>query len=438
MAQPDLEVTEQPVRQAVCRADRLSRRWLYAGPAVLGAALLVYTTIYLHWPTSIDQIDVKVYRFGASRIVKGLDLYSTGLTGNSHDLLFDYTPFAALCFIPLTFLGDKATETLWLTINCVAVICAVRCMVAACGDADRNSQWSLTALGVGLAACLEPVRLSLQLGQINLIILAIVAADLLGLRASRWAGIGIGLVAGLKLTPALFIVFLVAVGRLRAAVVAACAAVVTIVIGFVALPADSKYFWLRGGFHDVARISRDPQANASLPGLLVRLHVAPPLITAAAVLLAAVAVALAVAAYRRGQRILALAIVGMASAAASPFSWSHHWVWFVPLLIHFAYRAAILGCRASAWTMWVLSAFLAAWITSSKRDDFEAGVLSLHPGGMWTDVLGGAYVFVLLAVLAGITVQILRRPRALGALDGNDSRSGLDDQALERLAGVAQ
>ncbi|HME48275.1 glycosyltransferase 87 family protein [Mycobacterium sp.] len=52
--------------------------------------------------------------------------------------------------------------------------------------------WSLTALLVAVCAWLEPVRLTARLGQINLMLLAVVVADLLGLGKRKWAGAGIG------------------------------------------------------------------------------------------------------------------------------------------------------------------------------------------------------------------------------------------------------
>lgn len=33
---------------------------------------------------------------------------------------------------------------------------------------------------------------------------------------------------------------------------------------------------------------------------------------------------------RAGATMLAITLVGMTSCAISPFSWGHHWVWFVP------------------------------------------------------------------------------------------------------------
>ncbi|MBO0864783.1 MAG: DUF2029 domain-containing protein, partial [Mycobacterium sp.] len=307
------------------------------GPAVLTAALLLYLVVYARWPSMLVQVDLQVYRFGAMRVREGLDLYSVGLTGNPKTLLFIYPPFAALALLPMAFVSEPTVQVLWLVLMCGLITYAIRRMLTSMGPTAagglaktglaKTGLWSLTALLVGLVAWLEPFRLSLQLGQINIVILVLVLADLLGPERRRWAGIGIGLAAGIKLTPALFIVYLVVIGRVRAALVASATFAATIVVGFVWLPRDSAFYWLRGGFHDAGRISQNPYvstANTTVSGLLTRLHAPATLATAAAVILAAVAVALAAVAYRRGQAVLGIAVVGMACAAASPFSWSHH------------------------------------------------------------------------------------------------------------------
>lgn len=382
-------------------------RW--GGPVVLAAALLLYSLVYVHWPRLAVQVDLQVYRFGAMRVRGGLDLYSIGLTGNPKELLFIYPPFAALSFLPLALMAEVSAQALWLLVMCALVVYVVWRMLASLKVSQPNGLWSLTALLVGLVAWLEPFRLSLQLGQINIAILAIVVADLLTPAQRKWAGVGIGLAAGIKLTPALFIIYLAVVGRMRAALVASATFLITVVIGFAFLPRDSEYYWLRRGFHDVGRISRDPFANTSAEGLLHRLDFPAPVGTGVSVALAAAAVAIAAIAYRRGHTVLGIALVGMASAAASPFSWSHHWVWFAPLMVHLGHQAYLLRSRYSTLTLWLLCALLAGWFSTAPGGDIrEASVLSLRPGGVWNAIIPGTYVLIFLAVLACTAVWLWR------------------------------
>ena len=58
-----------------------------------------------------------------------------------------------------------------------------------------------------------------------------------------------------------------------------------------------------------------------------------------AALLVAATLAVAAREHRRGQLLLAGSLCGLCSAAVAPFAWSHHWVWFVPLVIVLGQRA---------------------------------------------------------------------------------------------------
>lgn len=369
---------------------------------MLALAILLYVLAYLRWPPLLwVQLDLQVYRFGAAQVWKGLDLYSIGLTGNRKELLFVYPPFAALLFLPLVVVPEPAIQVLWLMLGCLLVVYSVRRMLRSMGLATAHGLWSLTALLVGLVSWLEPLRLSLELGQINIAILALVLTDLIGPVDRRLNGMGIGVAAAIKLTPAIFIVYLVVIRRLRAAAVATATLAATVVIGFALLPADSAFWWLQGGFDNPDRIAQNPYgsaANTTVSGLLIRFHVPGTVAAVVAISLLCIALILGAIAHRRGHDVLAVALVGMAAAAASPFSWCHHWVWFAPLLAHLGYRAYIVRSKCSMWALWILAALLGGWFTA-LGDHREDAVLSLRPGHAWNKVVPGMYVFVFLAAM---------------------------------------
>ncbi len=395
------------------------------GPLLLTVAVALYVAAYLRWPSLAGQVDLLVYRFGATRVADGQDLYAVGMTGNAHTMLFDYTPFAALCFLPLVGLSKPLVLVLGFAVNLACVGYLVRRMLASAGVASATGLWGLTALVLAPIIWLEPVRLSLQLGQINLVIMTLVIADLLTQPSRRWTGVGIGLAAGIKLTPALFILFLIATGRRREAVVAGVTFVSTVAVGFLLLPADSTEFWLRGGFHDVRRISSDPLANTSLAGLLARLGWGQWQ-TAGAVLFAVIAIAVAAAAWRRGQLLLGIAIAGLASAAASPFSWSHHWVWFAPLLAHLGLRGYVHRSRVATAALWALAGAFGGWFVASRSSPPQAGLMSLRHPGAWDQLLPAAYLFVLVIALI-VTVCTLWPARGRTGLAHRRTAEGIDN-----------
>ena len=154
-----------------------------------------------------------------------------------------------------------------------------------------------------------------------------------------------------------------------------------------------------GLFQDVRRISSDPLANTSLTGLLERLDWATRWETAVAVVFAVVAIAIAAVAWRRGHVLLGVAIVGMTSAAASPFSWSHHWVWFAPLLVHLGLLGFVHGWRVAALAMWTLAAIFGGWFVASRSSPPQAVVVVMRHPGLWNQLLPAAYLFALTIVL---------------------------------------
>jgi alpha-1,2-mannosyltransferase len=163
--------------------------WLRrGGPAVLVVSVALYALAYLQWPRYSMQIDVLVYRFGATRVLEGLDLYSTGMWGRPDQLLFTYTPFAALCFVPLGLVGRVRVEVLWLLAMSCLLTYALARMLKWLGVTAGKELWGLVALLLGVVIWLEPVRQSIQLGQVNPAILAVVITDLLSRSPRRWAG----------------------------------------------------------------------------------------------------------------------------------------------------------------------------------------------------------------------------------------------------------
>ena len=77
---------------------------------------------------------------------------------------------------------------------------------------------------------------ALHLGQIELLLMLLIVWDLCQPDHRWWKGAGIGLAAGIKLVPLIFIPYLVLAGKLRQAAVATAAFLGTVVIGFTFLP----------------------------------------------------------------------------------------------------------------------------------------------------------------------------------------------------------
>jgi len=190
---------------------------------------------------------------------------------------------------------------------------------------------------VAIVMLLEPVRTTIWYGQINVFLMLLVLADLTRDDDSRVRGLGTGLAAGIKMTPLIFGLYLVIVGRWRAVAGLVAGFAATVAIGFLIMPKAALKFWT-ARISDSNRVG-SPQSvgNQSLRGWLANLADTDTPSTTIWLVTALVALGIgmyaAYLAHHRGNELLALTMVGMTGCAVSPMSWGHHWVWFVPLTV---------------------------------------------------------------------------------------------------------
>src|ERR1700760_1974396 len=283
--------------------------------AVPGHALLVHASPQYYW----TQIDTAAYRDGGIA-VRNQPAMLYALELGAAKLPFTYTPFAALLFAT----GSGASFATWqagLTVLTIGLLPVVAYL--ALGLAGRPAGLARTTAAFAIAAVslwLEPVAMTLFFGQINLVLLALVVGDLALPDRIKGKGIGIGLAAGIKLTPLIFIPYLLCTRRVRAAAVSALTFAVTGGLGVALLPHASAVFWRTGllgseHFH---------LTNQSLNGVILRLTRSGPDAHACWQVAAAVAgiagLATAVLAGRRGHELLGLVACGATGLLVSPIS----------------------------------------------------------------------------------------------------------------------
>ncbi|MEU8967540.1 glycosyltransferase 87 family protein [Streptomyces sp. NPDC048491] len=320
----------------------------------------------------VSMIDLLVYRAEGQTVRAGADLYAMRAT--RAQLPTTYPPFAALLFTPLTLLGVPELRTLATVANLGLLVAlaelSLRLAVPGRPGAPLWMRRPGAALWIAaLAVWCEPVWTTLRYGQINLLLAVAVLWDLTRERGDRRAGTGIGLAAALKLTPALFGLFLLitavirkrsGAGNFPLAVTIRAAAVfcAATAAAAMALPHDSLRFWTSMVF-EAGRVGHaEDTANQSLRGVLARLlHTGEPGLwwTAAAVVAAVLGLAVAVRAELRGERAWAATACAVTALLVSPVSWSHHWVWCVPvvvLLVAERSRWALLGAVFCLYALW--------------------------------------------------------------------------------------
>ena len=206
---PETGSASRSRRQCVARG---SARLAAVGAVTAAAYYVVFEVVQK--PPLHGFFDLQVYRGAVLWWLQGEPLYAFALEPGPKG--FTYPPFAAIVMVPLTWLPAGPAAILVLLASAVVVVLVTWWLVAPVARRHGTSPWFAVALAVPVVLASEPIRETLGEGQLNMFIFALVLADVVALRRGRaWAGVGIGLAAALKLTPALFLVFLVLIGRRR-------------------------------------------------------------------------------------------------------------------------------------------------------------------------------------------------------------------------------
>jgi alpha-1,2-mannosyltransferase len=356
--------------------------------------------------------DLRVYRQAAGIVAHGGPLYATTL---SRHLGFTYPPAAAVLFLALRLVSLRADEALVTTLNLGLVVvvahAALRLRARSPSAPERRPRRAGTAWLLAAAAVwIEPVTTAIGYGQIDLLIAALVIVDLARDGRSGSAGIAIGLAAGLKLTPLIFVPYLLFTGRRRAAGRALLTFVGSIVFAFLTVPADARAFW-GGAVFDTSRVtgrqhSGGGPANQSLHGLLMRIAPGLPHLgvvwALSCVCVGGVGLLLAVRSARREDMARGFALTAVTGLLVSPISWTHHWAIAVPGLL-------LSAGAARRWPVRVLLA--AATATLAAGASVIWLVIDAHPLGEHLGaggfLLGDLYVLAGLAAIAAAAVAEL-------------------------------
>jgi hypothetical protein len=364
-------------------------------------------------------IDLAVYRMGASAVLHGAHLYDVRFPG---DLAFTYPPFAAVGFTALTVLPLQICEALVTVISLLSLALVMRWALQLTPASHGLTDAQLTRLALVCAAVAlwtEPVWSALRYGQVDVIIAALVLFDLSRRDGARAKGVGIGLAAGLKLTPAIFALYLLLTRRTRAAATSLMAFAATAIVGATFLPRDSGQFWSEAVM-DPSRVGRiENAANQSLRGGFARvLHSlqVEPLWILTALPIGVVGMALAVRAGRRGEEGQGFALCSVTGLLVSPISWSHHWVLVVPALAICALaayrRRSRAGLAATALLAVAGVSHVIWWVPVGRRHHAE---LHLDPAQL---LFADTYLLIGVGAVALALVGAIQRARRAPADGG--------------------
>jgi alpha-1,2-mannosyltransferase len=398
--------------------------WVLAGLIVVTAGIVLLAEIRNGF------FDSKVY-YGAVR-------YWFRDHGMVYDWLrpgtpygFTYPPFAGLVMAPMAFLPFPLVVVI-ASVATVATTALVVWWLA--GPMIRRAPWPAW-FGFGAALCFaisfEPVRETITFGQVNMLLLALVAGDLIfGVaRGKSWGGIGIGLATAVKLTPGVFILYLLVTRRWRAAGVSIAAAAAATVASAAVATDQSREFWT-SALWDTGRVGvLSYVSNQSLRGFLARLPIDP---VASKVWAVGVLVLLAFWVWRvrafaaRADEVGGLALTGILGCLISPVTWVHHCVWLLPAII----RCADVGLRRGGDRRPLYLGGAAYLLMTSRL----LWVWEKRPRPPLELIGGNLYFWFSLALLALTPSEVVPTPSEEGP-GPTGARSRVREEALDLLAG---
>ncbi len=375
--------------------------------ALLALTVVLHVLVTFAGSDAFAMVDLKVYLEGAQHLTDGTlyDFFSEPL-----HLPFTYPTFSAIIFTPMTWLPWTLLRMLWQAASFGAIGLIAYATLRLLGRAGPNALRPLDNLrGVvvtitALGLWLEPVRTTFNYGQINLFLCALLLAG--AVASKEWlAGASVGLAAGIKLTPAITGLYYLLQRRWSAVLWSVVFFAGTIGLGLLIVPSETIRFFTQLMF-DPARTGPVWSAiNQSLRGAIARLAGAD--LTTLWLVAAAVAAVLGVwaawACLRAGDRTAGFLAIQITGLLISPISWSHHWVWVLPLLLWCLFgprrRATSVRVLAVAWFVatcsYVVSLLIAQqWIDQpASRPGWQSALGTVYP-------LLGVITLVLLGVLA--------------------------------------
>ena len=411
------------------------------------------------------MLDAWIYRHAVEQWHAGGSLYDWYANPADHLWPFTYPPFAAWALTPLTTVTqDHAFQVVMLlaTPVCMAVT------AWACLRALGVRRWAGAAapwLGLIGVLTLEPVYKTMEYAQVNAVLAALVAVDLLAVPASsRWRGVLCGLAAAFKLTPAIAVVVLLVRRQWRAAATMVATASGVTLACWALSPRESARFFLQAAWDPTRAGFAEYAGNQNLKGMVARALVGDerlwtPLWAVSVVAVTVLAVLLAVRTdalrpsrqtglvpggaapvpgtpapgsaapapgdpcARTGREhhpapggprlpdaegtvlLLQLGVVMGLGLLVSPISWSHHWVWCLPMVMGLTaaawrWRSGVLGlCAATGWAVFALA--MQWWFPNQNH--LEAGWTALQ---RWA---GSSYTLWALVTGAALAWEVRRR-----------------------------
>jgi alpha-1,2-mannosyltransferase len=384
--------------------------WLLAA-AALG---VVGWQLFGHTPY---RIDIDIYQMGGQAWLDGRPLYRGDVlfhTPIGLNLPFTYPPLAAILFCPFAWLHMPAASVAITLLTLVLLIVSTAIVLTRLdvwntsrmlsGPAWLRRLWLAVVIVAPAAIWMEPIASNFAFGQINVVLMTLVIADCVPRRTPWPRGLLLGLGIALKLTPAVFLLYLLLRRDNRAALTALASFATATLVGFALAWNDSWEYWTRTVRHTDRIGGAALNTDQNIAGALARIglgeHARFLLWVAGSLVVLGITIWAMQRVLRAGEPTLAIICVALFGLVVSPVSWSHHWVWMLPAVLVTGIVAwqrhnaalAVISVAGVALTRWTPIDLLPKYHETTAA--------------WWRQLAGMSYVWWALAALvaAGLTV----------------------------------
>ncbi|WP_276567340.1 glycosyltransferase family 87 protein [Actinomyces ruminis] len=237
----------------------------------LALALSIYPTLWGKDGTATFKLDAWIYHHAVAQWHAGGSLYDWYANPDQQLWPFTYPPFAAWALTPLTWWPDRATQVALVVATPVCTAITAGAVLHALG-AERRVAWGGAPwLALVAVLALEPIPKTMEYGQINAVLMMLVALDLLVVPpSSRLRGVLAGLAAAFKLTPAIAVLIFLARREWRATATMIGSALGVTALSWLASPQESAQFFFSAMWDSSRAGFTDYSGNQNLKGLVAR------------------------------------------------------------------------------------------------------------------------------------------------------------------------
>lgn len=246
-----------------------------------------------------------------------------------------YPPLFFILFYPFKIIPVVYSQTVWLGLSIGALILSIFLIFRAY---EKKINSTLGFIVLGLSFSYFPVKFSLGMGQINLIILLLISLFFYYLKKKKsfLSSLFLGLSLNLKIFPVLIPLFLLLKKKLKILVFLAGITLGVIAISFLFYKSQTVYYFLNFGTSSLASWKLS-YYNQSLSGVLGRsladssLREWLRIIFSTALI---ISISLLSMKKKDTKNDLLFGIFITASLLINSFSWQHHFAWLIlPMLI---------------------------------------------------------------------------------------------------------